>query len=609
MMMAELRPGRPPASRSILPTLVTAFGVFFMRQYIASAVPDELLEAGCDRRRRDVPDLLVDRRPGRPPGDGRAGDAHVPDRLERLLLADHRAQLAEPHRPGRLPEPGHGLRPAAVDDHGRHAATAPLPVLVVFALLGKQIVGGIMQARSRDEAPIEQRPTRSPTASCGAPPPRPTRSRAPSPRTAARPSIWDTFSPHPGQDRQRRHRRRRLRPLPPVPRGPRPDGRAGPAGLPVLRRPGRGSLPDGPARSTRRASTSTAPRRRAARARHRARGDALPLGPPAGAEDARRLDPRATPRDRFAEYAAVWAGALGDRVPRVTTLNEPWCSAFLGYATGVHAPGRTDAGAGLPRRAPPQPRARSRGHRAARVLPPAATSSVTLNLHQVAPASRLRRRRRAARPSTPCRTGSSSTRCCRPLPRRRPRRHRPPHRLAFVRDGDLARSRRRSTRWASTTTARRRVAARTPTGRATCPGTDRAAPIARRSRGRHDRMGWPIVPAASPSCCCDRSATSGLPMMVTENGWPRPTSSTDGAVHDPDRVAYLRDHLAAVHRRDRRGRRRPRATTCGRCWTTSSGPGATTSASASCTSTTTTQERTPRTPRCGTRRSIRRNGL
>ena len=30
----------------ILPSLVTAFGVFFMRQYIASAVPDDLLDAG-----------------------------------------------------------------------------------------------------------------------------------------------------------------------------------------------------------------------------------------------------------------------------------------------------------------------------------------------------------------------------------------------------------------------------------------------------------------------------------------------------------------------------------------------------------------------------------
>ena len=43
--------------------------------------------------------------------------------------------------------------------------------------------------------------------------------------------------------------------------------------------------------------------------------------------------------ERFAEYTAVVAGALGDRVSTFTTLNEPWCSAFLGHATGVHAPG------------------------------------------------------------------------------------------------------------------------------------------------------------------------------------------------------------------------------------------------------------------------------
>ena len=45
---------------------------------------------------------------------------------------------------------------------------------------------------------------------------------------------------------------------------------------------------------------------------------------------------------RFADYATVVAGALGDRVRRWTTINEPWCSAMLGYAAGVHAPGRTD---------------------------------------------------------------------------------------------------------------------------------------------------------------------------------------------------------------------------------------------------------------------------
>ena len=45
---------------------------------------------------------------------------------------------------------------------------------------------------------------------------------------------------------------------------------------------------------------------------------------------------------RFAEYAAVAAAALGDRVQHWITLNEPWCSAFLGYGSGIHAPGRAD---------------------------------------------------------------------------------------------------------------------------------------------------------------------------------------------------------------------------------------------------------------------------
>jgi beta-glucosidase len=42
---------------------------------------------------------------------------------------------------------------------------------------------------------------------------------------------------------------------------------------------------------------------------------------------------------RFAEYAALVHDHLGDRVQRWITLNEPWCSSFLGYANGRHAPG------------------------------------------------------------------------------------------------------------------------------------------------------------------------------------------------------------------------------------------------------------------------------
>jgi beta-glucosidase len=50
---------------------------------------------------------------------------------------------------------------------------------------------------------------------------------------------------------------------------------------------------------------------------------------------------------RFADYAADVHAVLGDRVENWTSLNEPWCSAFLGYLSGEHAPGRQDPQAAL----------------------------------------------------------------------------------------------------------------------------------------------------------------------------------------------------------------------------------------------------------------------
>jgi beta-glucosidase len=44
----------------------------------------------------------------------------------------------------------------------------------------------------------------------------------------------------------------------------------------------------------------------------------------------------------FAAYAEVAARRLGDRIAWWITLNEPWCSAYLGYGVGVHAPGVRD---------------------------------------------------------------------------------------------------------------------------------------------------------------------------------------------------------------------------------------------------------------------------
>ncbi|TNY36466.1 GH1 family beta-glucosidase [Thermomonospora catenispora] len=50
---------------------------------------------------------------------------------------------------------------------------------------------------------------------------------------------------------------------------------------------------------------------------------------------------------RFAEYAALAHEALGDRVRNWMTINEPWCAAYLGYASGEHAPGRREPAAAL----------------------------------------------------------------------------------------------------------------------------------------------------------------------------------------------------------------------------------------------------------------------
>jgi beta-glucosidase len=50
---------------------------------------------------------------------------------------------------------------------------------------------------------------------------------------------------------------------------------------------------------------------------------------------------------RFADYAMLVFDRLRDRVDRWTTLNEPFCSAMLGYYHGNQAPGRQDFGAAI----------------------------------------------------------------------------------------------------------------------------------------------------------------------------------------------------------------------------------------------------------------------
>ena len=51
--------------------------------------------------------------------------------------------------------------------------------------------------------------------------------------------------------------------------------------------------------------------------------------------------------EAFGVYAGAVADRLADRVSRWATLNEPWVSAYLGYAAGIHAPGIRDPQAAI----------------------------------------------------------------------------------------------------------------------------------------------------------------------------------------------------------------------------------------------------------------------
>ncbi|HVV11921.1 GH1 family beta-glucosidase [Amycolatopsis sp.] len=84
----------------------------------------------------------------------------------------------------------------------------------------------------------------------------------------------------------------------------------------------------------------------------------------------------------FAGFAEAAAERLGDRIPLWSTLNEPWCSAFLGYGSGVHAPGRQDPEAAVAA-AHHLLLAHGLGMAELRRHAPAAESGITLNLYPV----------------------------------------------------------------------------------------------------------------------------------------------------------------------------------------------------------------------------------
>ena len=266
----------------------------------------------------------------------------------------------------------------------------------------------------------------------------------------------------------------------------------------------------------------------------------------------------------FADYATVVASALGDRVPTWTTLNEPWCSAFLGHAAGVHAPGMQDNAASL-QAVHHLLLAHGLGTSALRqALPAGAAVSITLNLAVVRANSAAPEDVDAARaaeglsnrifldpifdgsyPADVIADSASLTD------------------WSFVRDGDLAAINVPIDVLGVNYYTPATVAAATPALRAQQTGVwvndpnsvDGPTPFpgsefvySMPQSGPFTDMGWQIEPGSLTELLTHLHARyPAMPLVITENGAAFPdVRCTDGQVHDTDRVDYLRSHIAAV---------------------------------------------------------------
>jgi beta-glucosidase len=268
---------------------------------------------------------------------------------------------------------------------------------------------------------------------------------------------------------------------------------------------------------------------------------------------------------RFAEYAQTVGAALGDRVRTITTFNEPWCSAFLGYGSGVHAPGVTDNAQALAA-VHHLNLAHGLGAAALRsVLPAGGRVSLTLNLAVVRAAEDTDADRAIARHID----GISNRIFLDPVLRGRypddvldDLRHITD--WSFVQDGDTAAIAQPLDVLGVNYYSPTLVTAATPELRAQAagswvndpqsadgptpyPGTDLAFSMPQ--RGPHTAMGWRIDPESLTQLLVQvQRDYPGVPLMITENGAAfadRP--GEDGVVHDADRIEYLRGHLTAVH--------------------------------------------------------------
>ncbi|MFD4023983.1 GH1 family beta-glucosidase [Streptomyces sp. NPDC058576] len=251
---------------------------------------------------------------------------------------------------------------------------------------------------------------------------------------------------------------------------------------------------------------------------------------------------------RFAEYAALAYEALGDRVEHWTTLNEPWCSAMLGYAYGVHAPGRRDLGDAMA-----AVHHLLLGHGlAAGALRDAAGGDplelgITLNLGTATPETGSEADRQAARRAD----GMGTRLYLDPLARGRY----PEDTVADlaaqqielpVREGDMAAIAAPLDVLGVNFYRGMQFSGVTEDGSTTDAEGLPVTRVVERDLPR-TAMDWEITPTELTDLLVRLEHDYGLPTVITENGAAfDDTVAADGSVPDADRTAYLADHIDAV---------------------------------------------------------------